>query len=103
MPQTQLAKSVPDRPTATDDQIRETVVGLIADVLDITPDDVGDDGRSLLDLGAESLMFVEVVLKLESAYGIRIDRSYALPGPHLIGDYIAAVRGGLAEKRQGPA
>ena len=79
------------------DDVRTTVVGVVADVLDITVRDVGETS-TLLQLGAESLMFVEIVLKLENAYGIHVDRTYALPNAHTVADYVAAVHAGLAAK-----
>ena len=74
-----------------------TVAGIVADILDINPRDLGDDA-TLLQLGAESLMFVEIVLKLENLYGIHIERSYALPNAHTVADYLKAVQVGLAQK-----
>jgi acyl carrier protein len=83
------------RPNGED--MYNTVAGIVADVLDIDPCDIGDNA-TLLELGAESLMFVEIVLKLESLYGIHIERSYALPNAHTVADYIKAVHVGLAQK-----
>jgi acyl carrier protein len=97
-PQTIMAPA--GQPVSADDAMRHLVMSIVADVLDIKPDDAGEEA-ALFDLGAESLGFVEIVLKLESTFGIQIDRAYALPGPHMVGDYVAAVRGGLAQKGSG--
>lgn len=91
------AASPATRPLSEGADLRNVVVGIAADVLDMSPGDVGETS-TLLEVGGEALMFVEIVLKLETAYGVHVDRSYALPIRHTVGDSLAVVRAGLAHK-----
>jgi acyl carrier protein len=100
MPQPLTSNGISNPSAPNGDDTRHTVVGIVADVLDLGPRDLADDAV-LLELGAESLMFVEIVLKLERAYAIRIERSYALPSARTVGDYVALVRAELAQKGHG--
>jgi acyl carrier protein len=54
-----------------DDLIRE----IVAAVLEVEPDTVGDDTDFVLELGADSLSVIEVMARLESALNLRIDQS----------------------------
>ncbi len=47
---------------------------IIADVLVIDEDDVSMDSRLIVDLGAESIDFLDLVFQLEKEFGIKIPR-----------------------------
>ena len=51
----------------------------------------------LLDLGAQSLDFVELVSRLEQNYSITLPRQFTLPDDHTVGAYIQAVTSALSE------
>ncbi len=47
---------------------------IIADVLVIDEDEISKDSRLILDLGAESIDFLDLVFQLEKEFGIKIPR-----------------------------
>ena len=47
---------------------------IIADVLVIDEDDISMDSRLIVDLGAESIDFLDLVFQLEKEFGIKIPR-----------------------------
>lgn len=63
----------------------------IAEVLGIDAASVGDDAV-LLDLGADSVAFMDLVFKLERMFGIVIPRRFARPDVHRCDDYVHVVR-----------
>ena len=77
------------------DNLVSEIRACIAELLDISTELVVP-GVSLLDLGAQSFDFVQLVFKLERAYGIEISRSYTIPDMHTLDTYVqivAAARG----------
>lgn len=52
--------------------MREKVKELIADQLCISPDDIADDADIVVDLGADSLDVVEMLMTLEDEFGIKL-------------------------------
>ena len=54
---------------------------------------------SLVELGAQSLDFLEVVFRLEVAFGVQLPRRYAVPGKHTVAVYARAVEKQLAVRR----
>ena len=50
----------------------QTVRGLVAEVLMLTPSEIGDESRLVLDLGAESIDFLDLVFRVEDAVGHRV-------------------------------
>ncbi|MFF6995697.1 acyl carrier protein [Streptomyces sp. NPDC008313] len=57
-------------PTAALD--KEELRELIADVLDLDVADVTDDADFMEDLDVDSLMALEITVRLEKAYGVRL-------------------------------
>lgn len=53
--------------------MKEKIKALIADQLCISPDDILDDSDIVIDLGADSLDVVEMLMTLEDEFGIKID------------------------------
>jgi acyl carrier protein len=47
--------------------------------------------RTLIDLGAQSFDFVEIVSRLEQQFGITLPRSFAIPDAYTIDDLAAAI------------
>ena len=52
--------------------MREKIKELIADQLCISPDDIADDADIVVDLGADSLDVVEMLMTLEDEFGIKL-------------------------------
>ncbi|GAA0897183.1 acyl carrier protein [Virgisporangium ochraceum] len=50
---------------------RERLRAIVAEVLDLEPDDVTDDASFIDDLGVDSLMALEIVVVLEKRFGVR--------------------------------
>ena len=55
-----------------DEQILEDVIGVLADHLSLSVDDIAIDSDITGDLGADSLDIVELVVKFEKRYGLEI-------------------------------
>lgn len=52
--------------------MREKIKELIADQLCISPDDIADDADIVVDLGADSLDVVEMLMTLEDEFDIKL-------------------------------
>ncbi len=61
-------------PEGVDAKTFQTVQRCICDALELDPEEVTYDARLLDDLGAESLDLLDVVFRLERAFGIQIPR-----------------------------
>jgi acyl carrier protein len=70
----QGAKSMPPR-----DEIFEKVRNALVDALGVDEDDVKPDATMVGDLGAESIDFLDIVFRLEKAFGIKIPRGELFP------------------------
>jgi acyl carrier protein len=57
-----------------DPQVVERVIREVAESLGIDPADVSPDAGLVLDLGADSLDLLDLVFRLEEAFGIQIER-----------------------------
>jgi acyl carrier protein len=55
-------------------QVLERVIREVAESLGVDAADVGPDDGLILDLGADSLDLLDMVFRLEEAFGIQIDR-----------------------------
>jgi acyl carrier protein len=54
---------------------KEDLRELVADVLDVELADVGDETRFVDDLDVDSLTALELIVRLERTYGIRLEES----------------------------
>ena len=54
----------------TDSPIQKKVAEIIADVLSVSPDEIGADAHILLDLGASSLQYFSILSALAAEFGI---------------------------------
>jgi len=70
----QIRERVDDVLKTRQDQIFSTVRACVADVLAIDPGKVTPDASLIVDLGAESLDFLDLVFRLETEYGVKIPR-----------------------------
>jgi acyl carrier protein len=54
-------------------ELKVKIIGVLS-LLDVTPDDIGDDDRLVGgDLGIDSIDVLELVLMLEKDYGVKIE------------------------------
>ncbi len=63
----------------TKDEIFEKVQGALVDALGVDDDEVTREATLVGDLGAESIDFLDIVFRLEKAFGIEIPRAELFP------------------------
>ena len=63
----------------TRDEVFEKVQGALVDALGVDDDEVTADATLVGDLGAESIDFLDIVFRLEKAFGVEIPRSELFP------------------------
>ncbi len=63
----------------TRDEILEKVRTVLVDALGVDDDEVTPSSRLAADLGAESIDFLDIVFRLEKAFGIKIPRGELFP------------------------
>ncbi|MCC6424628.1 MAG: acyl carrier protein [Phycisphaerales bacterium] len=61
------------------DEIYKKVQGVLVDALGVDDEDVTPDATLRGDLGAESIDFLDIVFRLEKAFGIKIPRGEMFP------------------------
>ncbi|MBM3955130.1 MAG: acyl carrier protein [Planctomycetes bacterium] len=61
------------------DEIFEKVKSALVDALGVEEDDVRPEATMVGDLGAESIDFLDIVFRLEKAFGIKIPRGELFP------------------------
>jgi len=71
-------------------QICEKVRGTLVDALGVDEEEVTEDATLMGDLGAESIDFLDIVFRLEKAFGIKIPREELFPAENLLNnaDYV---------------
>ncbi len=68
----------------TRDQILTEVQGVLVDALGVDEDEVTPDATLMADLGAESIDFLDIVFRMEKAFGIKIPREELFPAENLL-------------------
>ena len=63
----------------TKDEVFEKVKEALVDALGVDDDEVTPEATMVGDLGAESIDFLDIVFRLEKAFGIEIPRSELFP------------------------
>lgn len=72
------------------EEIFQKVQGALVDALGVEDDEVTETATLVGDLGAESIDFLDIVFRLEKAFGIEIPRSELFPEDILTSaDYVA--------------
>jgi len=61
------------------DEVYSKVQGVLVDALGVDDEQVKPDARLKQDLGAESIDFLDIVFRLEKAFGIKIPRGELVP------------------------
>jgi len=80
------------------DEIFTTVQEVLVDALGIDEDEVKLDATLMGDLGAESIDFLDIVFRLEKAFGIKIAREELFPAESLMNNPEFVHNGKLTEK-----
>lgn len=63
----------------TDDEVFTKVQAALVDALGVDDDEVTPEATMVGDLGAESIDFLDIVFKLEKAFGIKVPREELFP------------------------
>jgi len=87
------------------DEICQKVQGVLVDALGVDEDEVTSDATLMGDLGAESIDFLDIVFRLEKAFGIKVPREELFPAESLLNNPELVSNGkltakGLAELRE---
>ena len=80
------------------DQIFGEVQEVLVDALGVDDDEITDKATLMGDLGAESIDFLDIVFRLEKAFGIKIPREELFPAETLMNDPEFVNNGKLTEK-----
>ncbi len=73
------------------DEVFEEVKAVLVDALGLDEDEVTEEATLMGDLGAESIDFLDIVFRLEKAFGIKVPREELFPAENLLNnpDYIS--------------
>ncbi|MBN1817385.1 MAG: acyl carrier protein [Sedimentisphaerales bacterium] len=66
------------------DEIFDQVKEVLVDALGLDDDEVTEEATLMGDLGAESIDFLDIVFRLEKAFGIKVPREELLPAESLL-------------------
>ena len=80
------------------DEIFKQVQEVLVDALAVDDDEVTYESTLMGDLGAESIDFLDIVFRLEKAFGIKIPREELFPAESLMNDADLVHNGKLTEK-----
>ena len=80
------------------DEIFSQVQEVLVDALGVDDDEVTGDATLMGDLGAESIDFLDIVFRLEKAFGIKIPREELFPAENLMNNSEFVANGKLTEK-----
>ncbi len=80
------------------DEVFQEVREVLVDALGVDDDEVTAEATLMGDLGAESIDFLDIVFRLEKAFGIKIPREELFPAESLMNDPEFINNGKLTEK-----
>ena len=80
------------------DEIIQQVQEVLVDALGVDDDEVTAEATLMGDLGAESIDFLDIVFRLEKAFGIKIPREELFPAENLMNDSEFVHNGKLTER-----
>ncbi len=83
---------------ASRNDIFEQVQGVLVDALGVDTNEVTTQATLMGDLGAESIDFLDIVFRLEKAFGIKIQREELFPVETLMNNPELVANGKLTEK-----
>ena len=79
------------------DEIFNQVQEILVDALGVDDDEVTTEAALMRDLGAESIDFLDIVFRLEKAFGIKIPREELFPAESLMNNSGFVSNGKLTE------
>jgi acyl carrier protein len=79
-------------------EIIQKVKEVLVDALGVDDDEVTAEATLMGDLGAESIDFLDIVFRLEKAFGIKIPREELFPAENLMNNSEFVQNGKLTEK-----
>jgi acyl carrier protein len=79
-------------------EVLEQVKTVMVDALGVDDDEVKPEATLMGDLGAESIDFLDIVFRLEKAFGIKIPREELFPAETLMGNPDFVINGKFTEK-----
>jgi acyl carrier protein len=80
------------------DEIEQQVREVLIEALGVDDDEVTTEATLMGDLGAESIDFLDIVFRLEKAFGIKIPREELFPAEDLMNNSELIHNGKLTEK-----
>jgi len=80
------------------DEIEQQVQEVLIEALGVDDDEVKTEATLMGDLGAESIDFLDIVFRLEKAFGIKIPREELFPAEDLMNNSELIHNGKLTEK-----
>ncbi len=80
------------------DEIFQEVQEVLIDALGVDDDEVTDNSTLMGDLGAESIDFLDIVFRLEKAFGIKIVREELFPIESMMSNPDMVSNGKMTEK-----
>jgi len=84
--------------TMSRDEIFQEVKEVLVDALGVDNDEVATQATLMGDLGAESIDFLDIVFRLEKAFGIKIPREELFPAESLMNSPEFVSNGRLTER-----
>ena len=84
--------------TMSRDEIFQKVQEVLVDALGVDDDEVTAEATLMGDLGAESIDFLDIVFRLEKAFGIKVPREELFPAEGLLNNPDLVSDGKLTEK-----
>lgn len=82
----------------TKDEILKEIQAVLVDALGVDDDEVTADAKLMADLGAESIDFLDIVFRMEKAFGIKIPREELFPAEALLSTADFVSGGKLTQK-----
>jgi acyl carrier protein len=79
------------------DEMFDGIRSIIVQVLGISSELVVPQAK-LLELGAQSFDFIQVVFRLEKTYDVELPRAYAIPDQHTVDTYVQVLVAALAQR-----
>jgi acyl carrier protein len=91
--------------TMSRDEVFQKVQGVLVDALGVDEEEVTAEATLMGDLGAESIDFLDIVFRLEKAFGMKVPREELFPAEGLLNNPELISNGkltakGLAELRE---
>ncbi|PKL50903.1 MAG: acyl carrier protein [Planctomycetes bacterium HGW-Planctomycetes-1] len=82
----------------TRDEILKEIQDVLVDALGVDEEEVKPDATLMADLGAESIDFLDIVFRMEKAFGIKIPREELFPAESLLSTAEYVSNGKLTQK-----